>query len=109
MIIYLLLFSLLTAVTDAAEHHIIVGRGAYHPANIIAMPDDTITFQLYALVYLLCRLVVLKTSCSREGNHSVTQTTFDSPCGGGIVGFNSGLYVKNFLENHKWELIDCAC
>ena len=50
MIIHILLFSLLTAVTHAAKYKIIVGHGAFNPANITAMRGDTITFELSAPV-----------------------------------------------------------
>lgn len=57
--IRLLLLPLLTAVTHATDHKVLVGNRVYNPANITAIPGDTITFQLFVLVYLSCHLIIL--------------------------------------------------
>lgn len=70
--------------STSQDHRIIVGGSTltFEPANITAQPGDTITFEFH------------------QKNHTVTQSSFASPCQAlssssttGQVGFDSGLYV----------------
>jgi len=70
------------SVTTSTDHRIVVGGTgvlAFNPANITAKAGDTITFEFH------------------QKNHTVTQSSFDSPClnlfsTSGTAGFDSGYF-----------------
>lgn len=63
------------------DHKVLVGDGgslSFNPSNLSAQVGDTITFEF------------------RAKNHTITQSTFNSPCSllgasSGVPGFDSGL------------------
>lgn len=90
------MFSVLTLLSVipaalATTHQVDVGAGGaltFTPDQVTAQQGDKVIFTLFVFSLSLPRLLILS---SHPKNHTVTQSSFDSPCSPLSGGFDSGL------------------
>lgn len=83
-------------VAFGAEYNVQVGAGGnlvYDPEYVSAQPGDTINFILCAAIFLSFTFIALMTQIldSNPKNHTVTQSSFNTPCVALDGGENTGL------------------